>query len=428
MDLRKSYVPQGLSLALCLYRHGISCTVYEARQFEDEHGHAIVLSSNGLRVLDGIGPELYNHLKEQGFGFDETSLLNETSEEVGHWPFGGAKYSGYPAIRIARRHVLKELLQLCHQHSIPIIYGKHFSHVKARAPLLVEFAFKDGSIGTSSILVGADGIHSNVRSYVCPNVHQQYIIAAIDFCTPATAFPSPREMPISMTTKKGAFLAAPLDARGEELVCFRIFPIAEPDGDEKAKKEEWKRLQADKDWILSMLRRDLEELPNKWQSAIESSRKESVGLWPFHIMPKLESWTSLKEGKVGERSGVVLIGDAAHTLPPSGAQGANQSFEDAYTLASVLSQVSDKTSLRTALEFWQSWRLKRVEQIGMMSMQMNIMRLPPEEQQQLIKEGKWDKNWERKVSGDFFQWLYAPNLDEELQKWVDDQHKLCHEV
>jgi 2-polyprenyl-6-methoxyphenol hydroxylase-like FAD-dependent oxidoreductase len=47
------------------------------------------------------------------------------------------------------------------------------------------------------------------------------------------------------------------------------------------------------------------------------------------VITKLASWTSSK-GRV------VILGDAAHAIPPTAGQGVNQTFEDVCTFARVV--------------------------------------------------------------------------------------------
>ncbi|KAI9706809.1 MAG: hypothetical protein M1820_004780 [Bogoriella megaspora] len=300
------------------------------------------------------------------------------------------------------------------------MWEKSFSHIVSNTPRGVTFAFKDGSTAKSDLLVGADGINSAVRAFVSPGTNPEYVITALNFCVPATTFPKDFPARFSMTTQHGAFIATPQNPLGKEKLCFRLLPISEPEGNEEVKKREWKRLAADKEWALSMLRKDIDSLPELWRMAIDSVDKVHIGVWPFHVLPKLPSWASLAETEGGEGGGIILIGDSAHGLPPSGAQGANQAFEDAYTLAFALSQISTDAPLKTVLESWQNRRTERVDQISRMTMQMNVARLPPQAQQKLIEEGKWSKSWERSFSGDFYRWLYVPNLKESFLDQVKD--------
>lgn len=55
---------------------------------------------------------------------------------------------------------------------------------------------------------------------------------------------------------------------------------------------------------------------------------DSLSIWPFYQIPKMDKWTS-------QRGRVSIIRDAAYAIPPLLGQGANQVFEDAYTYALI---------------------------------------------------------------------------------------------
>lgn len=64
---------------------------------------------------------------------------------------------------------------------------------------------------------------------------------------------------------------------------------------------------------------------------------------------------------------MILIGDAAHAIPPSGGQGAASAFEDAETLAYVLGKLNlpghTKGNLKESLQRWEMHRKKRISDI-----------------------------------------------------------------
>jgi len=115
-----------------------------------------------------------------------------------------------------------------------------------------------------------------------------------------------------------------------------------------------------------------------------------------------------------------MIGDAAHAMPPTSAQGANQAFEDGWTLATLLLRVSKQSengqdsfstaTLKPALEVWCRYRQSRIDQILALTDQMNGLRLPLEEQIKL-KSGKIWKGDGEQESDRFKQWkwLFSPD-------------------
>lgn len=61
---------------------------------------------------------------------------------------------------------------------------------------------------------------------------------------------------------------------------------------------------------------------------------------------------------------MIVIGDAAHAMPPTGGQGAAMAFEDALTLADALSRLADKDSpTNDEIRQWQTVRQQRVKEI-----------------------------------------------------------------
>lgn len=63
------------------------------------------------------------------------------------------------------------------------------------------------------------------------------------------------------------------------------------------------------------------------------AKAELDNIYPIFVMPDLPYWN---------RDGCVLIGDAAHALPPRSGQGASQVFEDGEALALLLAGFLEK--------------------------------------------------------------------------------------
>jgi 2-polyprenyl-6-methoxyphenol hydroxylase-like FAD-dependent oxidoreductase len=117
--------------------------------------------------------------------------------------------------------------------------------------------------------------------------------------------------------------------------------------------------------------RQLRERHKSWkdpvvQKIIQSLRVENM--YPTWTSPELPTW---------ERDGVVLVGDAAHALPPSSGQGSSQALEDVEAFALFLahylrkgdehdvytSPQSEKEAIRAAAQKYTSLRQPRVKEI-----------------------------------------------------------------
>lgn len=89
--------------------------------------------------------------------------------------------------------------------------------------------------------------------------------------------------------------------------------------------------------------RQLHKRHAEWQDpAIQKilSSLEVKSMYPTWTSPPLPTW---------ERDGVILVGDAAHALPPSSGQGSSQALEDVESLAMILSHHISKVGEQSAL-------------------------------------------------------------------------------
>lgn len=163
-----------------------------------------------------------------------------------------------------------------------------------------------------------------------------------------------------------------------------------------------------------MLRTNKDEWPDVVQSAMEAAEPGKMNIWPFYSMPTLERWAS-STGRV------IIIGDAAHAIPPTAGHGVSQAFEDAYALCLLLKSLGQTgVNLSNALAFWESWRQKRIDGVLELTAQMNQRRLPEPERKKLAEQaaaqGKLASDPKEQM-----KWLYEPKLDEEMDAWVRAQ-------
>ncbi|KAI0469957.1 FAD/NAD(P)-binding domain-containing protein [Xylariaceae sp. FL0804] len=162
----------GLAAAIALQDHsGIDIQIYERATELQEVGASIALGPNGMRTLERLGahdalddsiafrnksghPMIYRHYK--------------TNEIVSTDSHHGSVAYRHQTARYARSH-LQEALR-AHVAPTRLHLGKTFQSVafdQANERLILTFA--DGATATADILLGADGIHSAVRSFFVPD-------------------------------------------------------------------------------------------------------------------------------------------------------------------------------------------------------------------------------------------------------------------
>ncbi|PVH89546.1 BcBOA8 protein [Cadophora sp. DSE1049] len=153
----------GLTLAHCLHHNDIDFVVLEARkEIAPQVGASIVILPNGARILDQLGL------------FQDIAAVVEPLRLGRTWTAGGRliyendgpllieKRTGYPASFLQRRDLLEAL-----SDGIPdktkIHLSKRVSKVEHTDTEVVVHC-QDGSTYSGDIVVGADGVHSTVRS------------------------------------------------------------------------------------------------------------------------------------------------------------------------------------------------------------------------------------------------------------------------
>ena len=371
-----------------------------------------MLSPNALRILDELG--VYKRIRGKGFNFETCVFKNYEGKTTDEYYFGSEKLYGYKALRIYRQVLIDELILMLKESGIPIEYEKKFSHLVSEATDHVSFSFTDGTEMSASILIGADGINSQVRQHIYPTLKATFSgFLAVTTAVPTskTRIPENYHLPASIMAEPGAFIIAPQDVDGSELLIGTQRPYPELD------RAGWDRLRANQPELLSFLKKDFVAWPDIVQSALENVELGKITTWPFYTVPRLERWaTSSRQ--------VIILGDAAHAIPPTAGQGVNQAFEDVYMLAALLTRISPKITLPAVLDFWHSSRQERIDKVLHLTKQMNAKRLPLSGKAKLVAPDIWKGGRDAEEAGEDLAWLYDVNMDRIVSDWVTVQESV----
>jgi 2-polyprenyl-6-methoxyphenol hydroxylase-like FAD-dependent oxidoreductase len=388
----------GLTLALSLHTQGIPCTVYESRPGPQNIGGAVMLSPNSLRLFDNMG--IYNDLKRHGYSFDTLYFCDLAGSLKETYPFGSVDKYGYSGLRVYRYQLIDILLEQIKLSNIPIHFNNKFSHVVSESEDTVTWQLTDGTTKTSSLLIGADGIHSRVRRYMYPDLTPRFTgMAGVTAAVPTAnlKMPSPDyKLPVTiMSPTHGAFVIAPQKQDGSEVLIGKQKRMSE------LSRKGWDRLYADKDASIAFLREGAEVFGDIAVSATSDIPRENINIWPFYVIPKLDSWSS------GKRR-VLLVGDAAHALPPSSGQGISQAVEDVVMLALLLGKGQGNNN---DLRWWQEYRQARLEQLLLLNARVDRRRLP-----KTLGSGEDEEAVEY---GFDLDWLYGIDVVKEVERYLD---------
>jgi len=202
-------------------------------------------------------------------------------------------------------------------------------------------SFANGAVAEGDVVVGCDGIHSELRPYVFPPSRPVFSgSVAYRGTVPHAGIPQwPNNVWLMWLGKGKHFLTFPL--RAGTLINYVGFVPADEE-----MKESW---SAPGD--PGVLRREFAG----WDPRIGNllAQVQMTFRWALYDREPLPGWT---------KGRLTLLGDAAHPMLPHLGQGANQSIEDGMALATILSRV-DRTSVPQALLAYERLRRERVAEV-----------------------------------------------------------------
>jgi salicylate hydroxylase len=154
----------GLTTAIALSAQGHAVTVYEqAAQFM-RVGADINLTPNAVRALDGLGDTVAQGIRASGAR--PTFRISrdwDTGLETSRLPMGDTAEQRYgaPQLTIHRADVLAVMA-----NAVPaecVVFSKRLSSL-SQSDAGVQLVFEDGQQALHDVVLGADGIHSKVRT------------------------------------------------------------------------------------------------------------------------------------------------------------------------------------------------------------------------------------------------------------------------
>ena len=326
----------GLFAANALIAHGIAVSVYEQAPALGEVGAGVFLTPNSVRQLQrvGLGPAVEKWGARVGA---ESRYFRHDGAPIA--PVQVTDSAGWNATFGMHRADLVDFLA----DALPsgVVHTGHRCTGFEQNANRARVSFANGATAECDLVVGADGIHSEVRPYVYPPSRSVFSgSVAYRGVVPHSLVPHWPTDAWQMWLGKGKhFLTFPV--RAGKLVNYVGFVPADQE-----MKESWSS-PGDPD----VLRQEFAG----WDPRIESilQQVQMTFRWALYDREPLPSWT---------RGRLTLLGDAAHPMLPHLGQGANQSIEDGMALATILARASP-TNAPAALIVYERLRRERVAQV-----------------------------------------------------------------
>jgi salicylate hydroxylase len=333
----------GLSAALAFHRRGMEITVYEQSPSLGEIGAGIGLGPNAVKAFRALGIE--SDVIAIGSTAEWQIMRNgRDGRIISRQPVAAttAKF-GAPHLTVHRAELLDILVG-----SLPakcIRTAARCVAVTTNGNIAVA-RFADGSEIESDIVVGADGIHSVVRSSLFgPEAPRFTGCLCYRGLVPAGDVPSSINMKdlVLWMGPHGHIVHYPVK-RGELLNV-----VAHYDSDA------W----TEESWIRKCEQSEVAATYNNWDESLQQLIKSNPNWykWALYDREPLERWS------VGRAT---LLGDSAHAMLPYLGQGAAMAIEDGCVLAACLSAADDPGA---ALETYERMRKPRTRRTVLASRQ-----------------------------------------------------------
>ncbi|GIF17617.1 2-polyprenyl-6-methoxyphenol hydroxylase-like FAD-dependent oxidoreductase [Actinoplanes tereljensis] len=329
--------------ALALRKAGIEATVYESHPTTaDGVGGTIAIAPNGMAALDIVGAAAPAAAASWPV-HRQVMTVGRKRLELPGLPDAGP-------LHVINRSDLYRILAA----NAPIEYGKRLVTAVSRQDGIAA-AFADGEEIQADILIGADGVHSTVRSLIDPAAPGPHFTGML-----ALEGHSPMSVPEEAGTmvfafgKRGFYLYGPALGGGTTIginLPHRPLTIAEA---RAIPRPQWK------DTLLEIYGED-----SPGGDLIRQLPAEDLTVnGALHIMPPVPRW---------HRGRMVLTGDAVHAPSNSSGQGASLAIESAIELAQCLRDIPDVTE---AFSTYERLRRIRVEKVAARAARTNSVKAP----------------------------------------------------
>ncbi|WP_231986234.1 NAD(P)/FAD-dependent oxidoreductase [Mycobacterium sp. E2479] len=333
----------GISVARGLMRDGHDVTVFERRPDSQPGGGAVTIWPNGARVLDQLGVDM------DGAGqlLSTVRVKTPTGRRITTVDLSTITARlGAPVRMVPRRLLLARLLEGFPAQRIRF-NRRAVGFVDTPDGVRVEF--DDGTSAHGDLLIGADGLHSLVRDHVG----------------------GPAARPTGWCSWQGLVtLPGPVDRSAALMMIgehgnLGLWPAGGSD------LQWWFDLPWASDFVrpprsLDMLRSHFTGWSELVDRVLVTLSDEDLAPSPFphfrHPIPRTG------------RGAVTLLGDAAHTMPPTLAQGTNQALLDTMVLCKALSDLDQTPQgggrhLVGALRWYEKTRRRQVKAVSWVTTQ-----------------------------------------------------------
>eukprot|EP00177_Eucheuma_denticulatum_P001333 GFKZ01002421.1.p1 GENE.GFKZ01002421.1~~GFKZ01002421.1.p1 ORF type:complete len:484 (-),score=50.81 GFKZ01002421.1:581-2032(-) len=369
--------PTGYLAAIALYKQGVrSVTIIDRQQdpttFHRNRAYTLCIYQLGQRLLRQY-PDLFE-------AFKETSLESSVREVTDVSRIGGKRTTrtalpSAPVYWLMRSDFIKVLATYVEEHcpGVTLLAGHWVEDLilTHKRPALKLSSPTAGQTSLSAdLIIACDGSNSHMRNVF--RRHQQHISSKEGFAVYSRLSPSVGMCP------KGLGISTPIiSPPGEAKVLAEPHVVYRFHGESfdllflpvgasskriamlcvKPDHDVWRVSSVDE--AFNLFERNFPQLRIR-DLFSEDEMKTFVAEKPMSFTPVARPMSLVgtfgRDGVDNGSSGVLFLGDAAHSFPPDTAQGINSALEDVRVLRSVLEEAASWHSLQDVLKAYERQR------------------------------------------------------------------------
>jgi 2-polyprenyl-6-methoxyphenol hydroxylase-like FAD-dependent oxidoreductase len=325
----------GMALAIVLRRLGMAAEIAEIDKDWRVYGAGITITGPTLRALDRLG--LLDAVVKHGYCYDATRICDPAgnvivASRVSGRPFGPHIPNGGGILRPVLHRILSAATR---DSGAATRLGVSITAVEQTNDA-VSVSFSDGTAGSYDLIVGADGIHSQLRAMLFPDAPLPVFTG--QGCWRAV-MPRPAAVDCAHVYVGGPVKAGITPVSHDEMYLFLLQHVA---GNARMPEEQWPAL------LAAQLHGFGGTLGALCASLGPSAR---INYRPLERLLLAPPW---------HRGRAILVGDAAHATTPHLASGAGLAIEDALVLGEAL---ASGAALGTALPEFTARRYERCRMV-----------------------------------------------------------------
>ncbi|KAJ5654700.1 hypothetical protein N7490_001703 [Penicillium lividum] len=406
----------GLASGLALRRElapfvpDLVITIYERHDILSTSGGAINLTPVAQRHLAQLGvlDELDRMGPEAGAEVDAIELYSMRSgRSIGSIDFvdhDGNGFGGFKGRRVMRIALSIAMLTVVEKTpNVNVIFGKKVVGGEDRERKAVVH-FQDGSEAIGDLVIGCDGVFSAVRRFLDPESPSEYTgLSFLQTTVPSKTISSPIHFRSSAMnlSRHGSILTSYCDQNEEQIFVSAIVQFSHDNlGNHKLEphSQDW----ATQNRIRNALRQIMQERFSK--SSIPCLREIVASKADWMLYPVYQ----VRPGGLWYKNRVILLGDAAHAMPPRD-ESAAYALDDAILFARLLARYRSEP-LSEVFDAYEGLRRDKINQAFKESGRM------------------WDRNrdmgvLESRLSTFFMPFYLRSHREEREAAWVYDAAK-----